>query len=99
MTLIPEIIDIKIKDSGEQFKNKMYDASAKLILKEGEVIVYEQVFSEKHRDIYSITDTMEKIRIKMSKAKAIIESECALKIEAEKEVQGMLGKIVITEVK
>ena len=67
-------IDISVSDSGEKFKGKMHNISAKLILKDGETIIFEQTFSEKHKDIYTIKDTMEKIRVQI---KAVIKKLAA----------------------
>lgn len=93
MDLTTEITDFEVKDSGEQFDGKMHSISVKLTLKEGEFVVHEQVFSEKHKHIYSIPKTMEKIAIQMAVAKKKIEVEKALKIEAEAEKTKMLDKI------
>lgn len=93
MALTEEITDFTVKDSGKQFDGKMHSVSAKLILKEGETVIHEQTFSEKHKDIYTIAETMDKIAIKMAAMKKKIEIERALKIEAEAEKTKMLDKI------
>ena len=93
MALTVKITDILVKSSGERFQGKMHTVSAKLILKDIDVIIFEKTFSENHKDIYAIADTMEKIRVKMDEAKKRLEAELALKIEAEKEVPAMLTKI------
>ena len=93
MALIAEITDIIIRESGEKFKGQMHNISAKLILKEGATVIHEQTFSEKHKNIYNIADTMEKIRIAMSATKKKIEVESTIKTEAELEIPGMLTKI------
>lgn len=100
MALTEEITDFKVKDSGEQFDGKMHSVQAKLILKEGETVIYEGLFSEKHKHIHTMPDTMEKIAIQMAAVKKKIEIEIALKIEAEAEKTKMLDKIAsIKEVK
>lgn len=93
MALTSEIFDIIVKNSGDKFQDKMHSVSVKLVLKDGAVVIHEQSFVEKHKDIYNIADTMEKIRINMSATKKRIESELALKTVAEAEVPGMLTKI------
>ncbi|MCK5615095.1 hypothetical protein KAR91_75225 [Candidatus Pacearchaeota archaeon] len=100
MALTEEIIDFVVKDNGEQFAGLMHSISAKLILKEGETVVHEQVFTEKHKHIYIISETMEKMAVKMAAVKKRIETEGNLKIEAEAEKTKMLDKITsIKEVK
>ena len=100
MALTEEITDFEVRDSGEQFDGKMHSVQAKLILKEGEAVIYEQVFSEKHKHIHTIASTMEKIAIKMAAVKKKIEIERALKTEAEAEESKMLDKIAsLKEVK
>lgn len=93
MALTEEITDFEVKEGGKQFDGKMHSVSAKLILKDGEVVIHEQVFTEKHKHIYTIADTMEKIAIQMAVVKKKIEIEIALKIEAEAEETKMLNKI------
>lgn len=93
MALTVEITDVTVKNGGDTFQGKMHNVSAKLTLKEGEVIIYEKVFSEKHKDIYSIKDTMNKISIKMKEAKGKIEAEIVIKVEADKELPTMLNDV------
>lgn len=91
--LTQEITDIIVKESGEQFKGLMHSVQAKLTLKEGIIIVHEETFKENHKHIYSIADTMGKIGVRMEEVKKKIESERALKIEAEKEIPNMLAEM------
>ena len=92
--MITEITDISVSCSGKRFRGKMYNVSAKLIFKDdlGEVIL-EQSFSEKHKDIYNIKDTMDKIRVQMDIVIKKLATELALKTEAEKEVPAMLTNL------
>lgn len=99
MALTEEITDIVVKESGKQFKGVMHSVQAKLTLKEGTDIVHEETFQENHKHIYNIVDTMEKIGIKMAEVKKKIESERALKTEAEKEIPNMLAKLSAKGVK
>lgn len=85
-----EITETTVKDAGEKFQGKMHTVSAKLTLKDAGTIVFEQTFSESHKAIHSMPETMKKIRIQMNDAKKKIETELALKVEAEKEVPAML---------
>ena len=93
MALTAAITDVLVKDSGEKFRGQMHSISAKLALLEGAVVMHEQTFSEHHKSGYSLSATMENMRAKMADVKKRIEIEIALKIEAEKEVAGMLTKI------
>ena len=86
-------IDITASESGKQFKGKMHNISAKLILKDGETIILEQSFSEKHKDIHNIKDTMKKIRVQMKAVIKNLAAELALKTEAEKEIPVMLANL------
>lgn len=97
MTLIIDITNFEVKDSGEQFGGKMYYISAKLILTEGEVIIHEQTFTQQHKVFYIMADTMDKIAIQMAAAKKKIEIEMALKIEAAEKKLDMLNKITSIE--
>lgn len=93
MVILAEITDVKATDSGNQFKGRMYSISAKMILKEDGISVFEQTFSESHKDVHTISDTMEKIRIQMSSVKVKFEAERNVKSDAEKEVTKMADKI------
>lgn len=93
MALTVDITDFEVRESGEMFKGLMHSVSAKLILKEGEVIVHEQVFTEKHKSIYTVADTMDKIAIQMAKTEKRIGKEIALKAKTEAEKTKMLDKI------
>lgn len=95
MALTIEITNVDVSDSGEQFKGAMHNVSATLVLKEGETTVLEQSFSEKHKSNYEITDTMEKIRLKMDAAKKRYEAEQIIKADAEKEVATMTSKLEV----
>lgn len=85
-----EITETMVKDAGEKFQGKMHTVSAKLILKDVGTVVFEQTFSENHKGIHSMPETMEKIRVQMNETKKRIETELALKVEAEKEIPAML---------
>ena len=91
--LTAEITEIKVKDAGEKFKGEMYIASAKLTLFEDVEVVLEQVFSEPHKSIYLIEDTMKKISARMEDVKKRYEAEQVLTIEAENEKPSMLTKL------
>lgn len=93
--MLTEITDISASESGKQFKGKMHNVSAKLILKDGEVIILEQTFSEKHKNIHNIKDTMEKIRVKMDAVIKKLAAELALKTEAEKEIPTMISNLEV----
>ena len=94
--MLTEITDITVSDSGKRFKGKMHGVSAKMTLKNdlGEIIL-EQSFSEKHKDIYVIPATMDKICVKMGIAKKRIETELALKTEAEQEIPTMISNLEV----
>ena len=92
--MITEITDISVSDSGKRFKGKMYNVSAKLILKDDlESVILEQSFSEKHKHVHSIKATMEKIRVKMDIVIKKLAAELVLKTEAEKEIPTMLTSL------
>jgi len=95
MAITVEITNVMASDSGEQYKGKMHNVSATLILKDGETTVFEQSFSSKHKDVNDIKDTMEKIRIQMDAAKKKYEGEVLLKTDAEKEVVTMTSKLEV----
>ena len=97
MTITMDIVDFKVKDSGEQFEGKMYCVSAKLILSEAEIVIHEQIFSQQHKEFYAMTNTTDKIAIQMAVAKKKVETEKGLKIEAEEKKPDMLNKIISIE--
>ena len=93
MALIPTIEIIKVTDSGENFRNQMYAVSAKLTLSDDGKVVLEQTFSENHKSIYSMPETMDKIRKKMDAVKKKYEAETLLLVEAKKEITTMTDKL------
>jgi len=97
MPLTVEITDVKVKSAGENFKGQMHTLSAKMTLKDGETIVLERAFTERHKSIYSIAETMKKMRLKMDAVKKTFETEELLKKDAEKEVPAMITKLTEVE--
>lgn len=92
--MIIEITDVTVSDSGKRFRDKMYNVSVKLILKDDlENVILEQSFSEKHKNIHNIKDTMEKICTQMDIVIKKLAAELVLKVEAEKEVPAMLTNL------
>lgn len=96
MALTPTIEEVTVTDSGEKYAGKMHSISAKLVLKDEDVTVFEQMFTENHKDTFAIKDTMEKIRVEMNRATKRFEAELSLKQLAVAEVPSMISKIEVT---
>lgn len=103
MALTVEIGNVQVKDAGSEYKGEMHNVSATLTLKDGEITVFgPQTFSELHKRTVKVGDelapqevsaTMDRIRVKMTAVKAIVETELALKAIAEEEVATMTSRL------
>lgn len=97
MALTTEITDFKVKNSGKQFGFKMHSISAKWILKDGEAVIREQVFTVMHKQIYTIEATMKKLAGLMICMEKKVIVELSLKVAAEAEESNMLAEIALSK--